>query len=195
MLEAAFKSKELDQLPRPPIEDNCWPPSGMESLGDALQWASKHGEEKDHSFWNYYLGVWFAGRGEIQAAIDILDTVEADWSYALKGRMFRVVHQNFEGSREHFRKSYLPHGAFILKCLLKGTSHYLILEHRLFQNGKNGSRKRMRFKMTDFLSEKLIFYSTRAIFSGQRRCWSKLNSRRCIKDTNAPNCGDSSRIT
>ena len=78
------------------------------SLGDALQWASKYGVEKDHSFWNYYLGVWFAGRGEIQAAYRHLGYGRGRLELCFKGRMFRVVHQNFEGSREAFQKISSP---------------------------------------------------------------------------------------
>jgi hypothetical protein len=104
-LEEAFQLGEPSQIPNPPeIEECSWPPSGMELLGDALKWAAENGEKNYQSLWNYYLAVWLAGRGQMDESITRLQIVETDWSYALLGRLLRVIKQDYVASREAFRK-------------------------------------------------------------------------------------------
>jgi hypothetical protein len=108
-LVEAYRLGKPDQIPNPPEAEECsWPPSGMESLGEALKWVSKYGDGNNHFYWKYYLGVWLAGRGEMDESINILSTVETDWSYALLGRLLRVSKQDYAASREAYLKLSCP---------------------------------------------------------------------------------------
>ncbi len=105
---AAGDPEELAVLEAPSVEDCNWPPSGMERLGDALQWAERvwveSGNESERLLWRYYYGVWLAGRGELEAAIGVLETVDADWSFALLGRLYRAVRGDHEASLAAYRR-------------------------------------------------------------------------------------------
>jgi hypothetical protein len=108
-LAESYRLREWDRMPNPPeICECCWPPSGMQSLGDALKWAAECGEESNRCLWKYYLGVWLAGCGRVEEALVVLESVEADWSYALQGRLLRVVKQDYEAAREAYRKISSP---------------------------------------------------------------------------------------
>ncbi|RJG25270.1 DUF5107 domain-containing protein [Paenibacillus thiaminolyticus] len=108
-LAEAYQHGTADQIPWPPAAEEClWPPSGMEQLGDAMKWAAEHGDEEARAQWRYYLGVWLAGRGDIDKCINVLKTVETDWSYAFLGRLLRVSKQDYAASREAFRKITCP---------------------------------------------------------------------------------------
>jgi hypothetical protein len=108
-LEQAFQLGDKDQILAPPeIEECSWPPSGMENLGDALNWAAEYGEKKDRRQWLYYLGVWLAGCGQIHESIATLRTVQTDWSYALLGRLLREIEQDWDAAREAYRKISSP---------------------------------------------------------------------------------------
>ncbi|MFC5649913.1 DUF5107 domain-containing protein [Paenibacillus solisilvae] len=101
----AFQRGTLDRVPIPPdAEDCCWPPSGIELLGEALQWAAEQHGDKNKPLWSYYLGVWLAGKGRFDESIPILQTAGLDGSYALLGRLLRVIKQDFEASREAFNR-------------------------------------------------------------------------------------------
>ncbi|SDX45274.1 DUF5107 domain-containing protein [Paenibacillus sp. CF384] len=102
LLSAYEESKDLGVLlPAPPEPESCcWPPSGMEQLGEALLWAAMQEEDKvSRSLWVYYRAVWLAARDEMDEAIELLQTLELDCAYALLGRLLRVVKQDYEASR------------------------------------------------------------------------------------------------
>ncbi|RAP73821.1 DUF5107 domain-containing protein [Paenibacillus montanisoli] len=100
-LLAAYGASDPARLPASPEpESNCWPPSGMEQLGNALQWAAQEAAEAANSpLWTYYQAVWLAGLGQMDEAIQLLQTVKLDCAYALLGRLLRVVKQDYEASR------------------------------------------------------------------------------------------------
>ncbi|MBP3965522.1 DUF5107 domain-containing protein [Paenibacillus lignilyticus] len=84
----------------PEPESGCWPPSGMERLGEALHWAgAADADETNRSLWTYYRAVWLAAQDQMDVAIQLLQTLELDCAYALLGRLLRVLKQNYEASR------------------------------------------------------------------------------------------------
>lgn len=96
--------------PLPPLPDDMedpWPPSGMEELGSAFSWAisyplidtveyEKISKEKRyrHAFllesWTYHYGVWLAGRGHIDSAIQLLERSINALGHILSARLYRA---------------------------------------------------------------------------------------------------------
>jgi hypothetical protein len=70
-LQQAFLENSRAPIP-PELYSVKWPPSGMEDLAPAFEWAIKHSDPDHSSAWRFYYGVWIAGRGEIRRAINIL---------------------------------------------------------------------------------------------------------------------------
>jgi hypothetical protein len=68
--------KKADLPAPPPMEDRCWPPSGMEDLGPAFRWAIAS-SPNELELWRFYYGTWLAGKGAIDSAIAVysLDTI------------------------------------------------------------------------------------------------------------------------
>jgi len=56
----------------PPVDSNRWAVSGMANLGDALSWAARSTEGSERDIWLFQRGAWLAGRGEPDAALEIL---------------------------------------------------------------------------------------------------------------------------
>ncbi|MGZ3922931.1 MAG: DUF5107 domain-containing protein [Flavisolibacter sp.] len=79
------------QLPSvPSIDQNLWPPSGMENLNNAFEWAVSHSNNAQQDLWRFYYGAWLAGRGESEAAIKILSTVETGVGKVLLARLLKI---------------------------------------------------------------------------------------------------------
>ncbi len=56
--------------PSPPeVARNRWAPSGMETLGEAFEWAIQSSPEQGVELWKLHYGTWLAGRGDIENAI------------------------------------------------------------------------------------------------------------------------------
>jgi hypothetical protein len=88
-LKNSFQTKS--KLPQPPpIEANCWAPSGMEDLGAAFQWAiqSTNGEKND--LWKFYYGTWLTGRDKTNDAIKILSETKVGAAKALLARLLKT---------------------------------------------------------------------------------------------------------
>lgn len=99
----ACQKKEAKGLPQAPDSTTtCWPPGGMEDLGEALSWAAEAGTERRG--WLAHLGIWHAGRDEIDAALECLIESGEDRALALAGRLYRRCKKDYEASAECFRR-------------------------------------------------------------------------------------------
>lgn len=89
-------------LPVPPaVHENLWPPSGMENMHGAFQWAINTSKNNKKELWIFYYGTWLAGRGEIDEAIKILSRTENGVGRVLLGRLLKEK-KDFTGAREAF---------------------------------------------------------------------------------------------
>jgi hypothetical protein len=75
-LVLAYESK--GRPPQPPDIDQCvWPPSGMEDLNAAFQWAIEQTDGGARERWKFYHGTWLAGRGKKREAIAVLSATRS----------------------------------------------------------------------------------------------------------------------
>ena len=88
-LETAHKEQNPEHIPSAPdLSSNLWAPSGMESLGEAIQWAiEKSASVTEISRWQFQLGAWLAARDEIDDALEILTSSSDPRAAALAGRL------------------------------------------------------------------------------------------------------------
>lgn len=98
-LQHAYATKAKAPLPPEP-EWNIWPPSGMENMDAAFQWAIK-GNGKTAPLWLFYYGAWLAGRGERDKAIEILAKSGTGVARALQARLLKL-----KGDTQGARKAY-----------------------------------------------------------------------------------------
>lgn len=99
-LANAYLSKK--PLPVPPaVHENLWPPSGMENMHGAFQWAINTSKNNKKELWIFYYGTWLAGRGEIDEAIKILSGTENGVGRVLLGRLLKEK-KDFTRAREAF---------------------------------------------------------------------------------------------
>ena len=99
-LQNAYRAKS--RLPEPPpIDENCWAPSGMENLDAAFKWAiiSTNGERSD--LWKFYYGTWLAGRDRTDESITILSTTKNGIAKALLARLLKAK-GDMNGAKEAF---------------------------------------------------------------------------------------------
>jgi hypothetical protein len=88
-LVSAYAAKT--SLPQPPaIEQNCWPPSGMENLDGAFEWAMGTTNQVNAELWRFYYGTWLAGRNEADSAIHILTTCKLGIAKAMLARLMKA---------------------------------------------------------------------------------------------------------
>lgn len=100
----AYGGNRRDEAEIPPDTNSCvWPPSGMEGLGDAIRWGMSCCSGESRQIWQYYLGMWQAGRGDIPQALETLAGVEADYAHALRGRLLSAFIGDDLGACEAFR--------------------------------------------------------------------------------------------
>lgn len=74
----------------PGVTQYCWPPSGMEDLGPAFQWAIENNLKGDDDTWRFYYGAWAAGRSDTATAIATLSRSTLGLSKALLGRLLKL---------------------------------------------------------------------------------------------------------
>ncbi len=100
----AHRRGQCDAAPEPPdLTGNCWAPSGMNELREALAWAAGLAGEPARGRWLLQLGAWLAGRDEIDAAIAALKDADDARARALLGRLYRRNKNDFAAAADAFR--------------------------------------------------------------------------------------------
>lgn len=97
----AYQQRSSKAPAYPGIDQNLWPPSGMENLDAPFRWAigKTNGTTADH--WRFYYGTWLAGRGEADEAIKVLSLSKLGLSKALLARLL-VQKNDIAGARKAF---------------------------------------------------------------------------------------------
>lgn len=85
----AYQTKSKIPDP-PPVEENCWAPSGMENLDTAFKWAIAHTTAQTADLWKFYYGTWLAGRDKTGEAIKILSSTNIGVAKALLARLLKA---------------------------------------------------------------------------------------------------------
>jgi hypothetical protein len=92
----AYKARRKKLPAPPPIEANNWPPSGMEDLEKAFQWAIEDAKRNPNKAKDqvdlliFYYGTWQAGRGDTSAALRTLLQCELGLSHVLISRLYKL---------------------------------------------------------------------------------------------------------
>jgi hypothetical protein len=87
----AWKAGDALRIPRAPdVDSNRWAPSGIAELGDALPWAAFCSVASERDRWLFQQGAWLAGRGEPDAALEVLSECHDDRGRAMAGRLWLV---------------------------------------------------------------------------------------------------------
>jgi hypothetical protein len=89
----AFTKKTKPTIPPAP-DKNLWPPSGMESLQNALDWAAKNSIGEYQAIWKYYYGTWLAGCGYTDQALSELSGSEIGLAKVLNARLLKFRDEN-----------------------------------------------------------------------------------------------------
>jgi hypothetical protein len=88
-LIAAYKIK--GKLPvAPALNENSWPPSGIEKMDDAFVYAINNSTQNEKMLWRFYYGTWLAGNGKNQEAIRQLFTAETGIAKVLLARLLKL---------------------------------------------------------------------------------------------------------
>lgn len=85
----------------PGVEQNLWPPSGMEDLDEPFKWAIENSNATDADNWRFYYGTWLAGRGEAEEAVKVLSTCNLGLAKALLARLLKQ-RGDMTGARKAF---------------------------------------------------------------------------------------------
>jgi Domain of unknown function (DUF5107) len=100
---SGHQSGQLAKLPNAPdLDDNRWAISGMSELGAALRWAATVTDGKEKHRWLFQLGAWLAGRGDLDAALEVLANSRDDRARAFSGRLW-YRRKNARAAAECFR--------------------------------------------------------------------------------------------
>lgn len=84
----AFARNDRGLLPQlPGLDSNCWPPTGLEGLADALHWAA--GDGNSGGGWRFYEGVLLGGLERSEEAVETLLKADDDRGYVLAARLIR----------------------------------------------------------------------------------------------------------
>jgi hypothetical protein len=75
--------------PPPPIDQNCWAPSGMENMDGAFKWAIDKSIGSNSDLWRFYYGAWLAGRGQNEMAVQTLVPCTTGVARALLARLLK----------------------------------------------------------------------------------------------------------
>jgi hypothetical protein len=103
-LISAQKSGDTSRISKAPdVDSNCWAASGITELGDALSWAAKSTEGNERDRWLFQQGAWLAGRGEANAALEVLAQSSDDRARALSGRLWLVHQRDARAAAKCFR--------------------------------------------------------------------------------------------
>lgn len=95
----AYRDNTPERIPLPPEwHSNEWPPSGMDELGEVIQWAISLSKSESQELWKYYLAVWYAGCGYKDAALSMLSETHSDWARVFEGRLLRYWYNDAEGA-------------------------------------------------------------------------------------------------
>lgn len=92
-LVKAYTSKTALPQP-PPVEQNCWAPSGMEKLDNAFKLAITSRQYDNADLWRFYYGTWLAGRGEADSAVNVLSTCKNGIAKVLLARLLKTKGNN-----------------------------------------------------------------------------------------------------
>jgi hypothetical protein len=77
-------------LPPPPaVDQNLWPPSGIENMDAAFKWAIDQTRGETADSWLFYYGTWLAGRGKADEAIKVLSNTKAGLAKVLLARLLK----------------------------------------------------------------------------------------------------------
>ena len=96
-LTSAYQTKT--KLPDPPpIDQNCWAPSGMENLDISFRWAISSSNNEMAELWRFYYGAWLAGRGAIDSAISILKECNIGVAKVILARLLKLKRNNKEAA-------------------------------------------------------------------------------------------------
>jgi hypothetical protein len=101
-LQNAYARNAKIKLPEPPpIEKNCWAPSGIENLDAAFKWAVNNTGGETSDLWKFYYGTWLAGRDRTDDAIKILSQTKNGVARALLARLLKA-RGDMHGAKEAF---------------------------------------------------------------------------------------------
>jgi hypothetical protein len=104
-LVETYISKNAAQIPSPPpLMDNIWPPSGMDELGEAIKWGISVTDKDKQEVWRYYLGIWQAGRGQFEDALETLSDVSIEWARLVEARILIHVKKTYQKAVDTFKK-------------------------------------------------------------------------------------------
>lgn len=91
---------QKSKLPTPPsVDQNLWPPSGMENMDAAFKWAIATTKSTLADTWKFYYGTWLAGRGQRDDAIQILSQTNEDLAKPLLARLLKMK-GDFDGANK-----------------------------------------------------------------------------------------------
>jgi hypothetical protein len=88
-LVEAMKKKSKPFGP-PAVDQNNWPPSGIENLDEPFKMAINNSTGTNKESWKFYYGTWLAGRGNSDEAIKILSQTNIGISKALLARLLKL---------------------------------------------------------------------------------------------------------
>jgi hypothetical protein len=89
-------------LPLPPeIDQDLWPPSGMENMDASFKWAIQKTSGVIADKWRFYYGTWLAGRGRADEAINPLTASKMGLAKVLLARLLKQK-GDMTGARKAF---------------------------------------------------------------------------------------------
>lgn len=108
-LVSAHKVGAVCQIPQAPgVDSNSWALTGIAELGEALSWAASFTEGSERNKWLFQRGAWLAGRGEADAALEVLSQSGDDRARALAGRLWLVYKRDAPAAGKSFRAIESP---------------------------------------------------------------------------------------
>jgi hypothetical protein len=103
-LASAYASGNTSEIPKAPeLDSNRWAISGIAELGNALSWAAFSTQGSERDMWLFQHGTWLAGRGETDAALEVLTQSSDDRARALCGRLWLVHKRDLHAAASCFR--------------------------------------------------------------------------------------------
>jgi hypothetical protein len=84
----AYQKKSTLPLP-PDIDQNLWPPSGIENMDASFKWVIDKTTGTTADGWRFYYGTWLAGRGKADEAITVLSATKMGLAKVLLARLLK----------------------------------------------------------------------------------------------------------